>query len=162
LKKFRFSLLYALLLAVTMPFHLKLERFFIRQNCFRLLNYVLLGILIALLTIAFLKSIAGEKRFELAGVLLVAGVVFYFLFQRRIFLNFSRFSLLLHIGEFFLLGWILFRENKKNFSLVPLLFLFAAAIGFEAIQMVMPDRIFDLNDIWINCLSGLAGFLAGL
>ena len=162
MKKFRFSLLYALLLAVTMPFHLKLERFFIRQNCFRLLNYVLLGILIALLTIAFLKSIAGEKIFELAGVLLVAGVVFYFLFQRRIFLNFSRFSLLLHIGEFFLLGWILFRENKKNFSLVPLLFLFAAAIGFEAIQMVMPDRIFDLNDIWINCLSGLAGFLAGL
>ena len=49
-----------------------------------------------------------------------------------------------------MLGWILFRENKKNFSLVPLLFLFAAAIGFEAIQMVMPDRIFDLNDIWIR------------
>ena len=151
-----------LLLAVTTPFHLQLERFFIQQHLFRLFNYVLLGILAAFFVVAFFKSVAGKKIFELAGVLLSAGLVFYFLFQRRVFLNVSRFSLLLHIAEFFLLGWILFRENKKNFSLVPLLFLFAAAIGFEAIQMIMPDRIFDLNDIWINCLSGLAGFLAGL
>lgn len=151
-----------LLLAVTTPFHVQLERFFIRQHWFRLFNYVLLGILIAFFVVAFFKAMAGKKISELAGVLLAAGMVFYFLFQRRIFLNFSRFSLLLHIAEFFLLGWILFRENKKNFSLIPLLFLFAAAIGFEAIQMVMPDRIFDLNDIWINGLFGLAGFLAGL
>ena len=162
MKKFRFSIFYTLLLAASTPFHLQLERFFIQQHWLRLLNYILLGILIAFFAVAFLKSVAEKKIFELAGVLLSAGVVFYFLFQRRIFLNVSRFSLLLHIAEFFLLGWILFRENKRNFSLVPLLGLFAAAIGFEAIQMVMPDRIFDLNDIWINCLSGLAGFLAGL
>jgi glycopeptide antibiotics resistance protein len=121
-----------------------------------------LGILIAFFVVAFVRAFAGKKIYELSGVLFAAAVIFYFMFQRRIFLNLSRFSLLLHIAEFFLLGWILFKENKRSFSPIPILILFASTIGFEAIQLVIPGRIFELNDIWINCLSGLAGFLAGL
>lgn len=162
MKKFRFSLFYSFLLMLTTPFHLQLERLFVRLSCFRFLNYAFLGILIAFFAVAFVRALAGKKIYELSGVLFAAAVIFYFMFQRRIFLNLSRFSLLLHIAEFFLLGWILFKENKRSFSPVSILILFASAIGFEAIQLVIPGRIFELNDIWINCLSGLAGFLAGL
>jgi glycopeptide antibiotics resistance protein len=162
LKKFRFSLFYALLLMLTTPFHLQLERLFVRLSWFRLLNYALLGVLLAFFAVAFVRAFAGKKIHEIGGVLFAAAVIFYFMFQRRIFLSLTRFSLLLHIAEFFLLGWILFKENKRSFSPAAVLILFASAIGFEAVQLIMPDRIFELNDIWINCLSGLAGFLAGL
>lgn len=162
MKKYKFSLVYAALLMLTTPFHVQLERLIIRLSWFRLLNYALLGVLLAFFAVAFVRALSGKKIHEMGGVLFSAAVIFYFMFQRRIFLSLTRFSLLLHIAEFFLLGWILFRENKKGFSPVPILILLISAIGSEAVQLVIPGRIFEWNDIWINCISGMAGFLAGL
>lgn len=162
MKKFRFSLLLIALLLATSPFHLAIERFIVGQRSFRFVNYILLGLLAAFFVIALFKAAANKKVIEMAAVLLAAAVIFYFIFQRRVFLHSVYFSLFLHIAEFFILGFILFKENRNAPSVVPFLLLLIAATGLEFIQRWLPGRTFDWQDVWLNGIAGLAGFVAAL
>lgn len=161
MKKFRFSLIYLFLLLVTSPFHLQVKNMLVEIRGFNFINYVLLGILVAFFALAFFKAAVGGKALEIAAVLLAAAIVFYFLFQRRIFLNNTFFSNFLHIAEFFILGVLLFKENKKASSPAPFLILFVSAFAFELIQVFFHNRVVDANDIWTNVIAGLVGMVVG-
>ena len=161
MKKFRFSLIYLFLLLVTSPFHLQVKSMLVEIRGFNFINYVLLGILVAFFALAFFKAAVGGKALEIAAVLLAAAIVFYFLFQRRIFLNSTFFSNFLHIAEFFILGVLLFKENKKASSPLPFFILFVSAFAFELIQVFFHNRVVDANDIWTNVIAGLVGMVVG-
>jgi glycopeptide antibiotics resistance protein len=161
LKKFKFSLLYILVLLVTSPFHIQIKNLLVGIRGFHFTNYVLLGILVAFFALAFIKALASGKALDNASILLAAVIVFYLLFQRKIFLNKTFFSNFLHIAEFFILGVLLFKENKRASSAMPFLILFASAFSFELIQVFFHSRVIDANDIWINAIAGLVGLVVG-
>ena len=161
MKKFRFSLLYILVLLATSPFHLQVKHMLVEIRGFNFINYVLLGLLSAFFALAFFRAAASGKALDNAAVMLAAAIVFYFLFQRRIFLNQTFFSNYLHIAEFFILGVLLFKENKKASSPVPFFILVVSAFAFELIQVFFHDRVVDANDIWTNAIAGLVGMVVG-
>jgi glycopeptide antibiotics resistance protein len=161
LKKFKFSLLYILILLVTSPFHVQIKSLLGGIMMFNFSNYVLLGILLAFFALAFFKAITSGKALDNAAILLAAAIIFYFLFQRKIFLNKIFFSNFLHIAEFFILGVLLFKENKKASSALPFLILFFSAFAFELVQVFFHNRIVDANDIWTNLIAGLVGLVVG-
>jgi glycopeptide antibiotics resistance protein len=76
-------------------------------------------------------------------------------------LNRVFFSNFLHIAEFFILGVLLSKENKKASSPAPFIILFSSAFAFELIQVFLHNRVVDGNDIWTNAISGLVGLVAG-
>ncbi|MCX6554455.1 MAG: VanZ family protein [Candidatus Aminicenantes bacterium] len=161
MKKFTFSLLYILALLVTLPFHVQLKNLLVNIRGFNFINYVLLGFLAAFFALGFFKACKTGKTLEITAVLLAAAIIFYFLFQRRIFLNKVFFANFLHIAEFFILGMLLSRENKKNSSSMPLIILFTSAFAFELLQVFFHNRVVDGNDIWTNAISGLVGQVVG-
>jgi glycopeptide antibiotics resistance protein len=161
LRKYRFSLLYILVLLVTFPFHLQVRNLLVEFKGFNFSNYLLLGILVAFFVLAFIKAVIGGKALENAAILLAATIVFYFLFQRRIFLNKAFFSNFLHIAEFFILGVLLFKENRRSSSPLPFFILFVSAFAFELIQFFFRNRVVDANDIWTNVIAGLVGLVVG-
>lgn len=161
MKRFRFSLLYALALLATSPFHLQVRNLLVRTQGFHFVNYVLLGILAAFFVLALFRAAASGKALDMAAILLAAAIVSYFLFQRRIFLNKTFFSNFLHIAEFFILGVVLFKENKRASSIAPFLILFTSAFAFELVQVFFHDRVVDANDIWTNAIAGLVGMVVG-
>jgi glycopeptide antibiotics resistance protein len=161
LRKYRFSLLYILFLLVTSPFHLQVRNLLVGFKGFNFSNYLLLGILVAFFVLAFLKALTGGKALENAAILLAATIVFYFLFQRRIFLNRAFFSNFLHIAEFFILGVLLFKENRRSSSPLPFFILIFSAFAFELIQFFFQNRVVDANDIWTNVIAGLVGLVVG-
>ena len=161
MRKYKFSLFYILVLLVTSPFHLQVRNLLVGFRGFNFSNYLLLGILVAFFALAFFKALAGGKALENAALLLAAAIIFYFLFQRRIFLNKAFFSNFLHIAEFFILGVLLFKENKRASSPMPFLILLASAFAFELIQVFFHNRVVDANDIWTNAIAGLVGLVVG-
>ncbi|MCU0822812.1 MAG: VanZ family protein, partial [Spirochaetes bacterium] len=65
----------------------------------------------------------------------------------------------IHFIEYGLLAFLLFRALKLNVPdklNYPLSFLIIIMIGWgdEAIQLVVPDRYYDLRDVFLNGLSG--------
>jgi glycopeptide antibiotics resistance protein len=161
LNKFRFSLLYILILLVTSPFHLQIKNLLVGIWGVNFSNYVLLGILAAFFALAFFKAVTSGKSLDIAAILLAAAIVCYFLFERRIFLNKTFFSNFLHIAEFFILGVLLFKENKKTSPTLPFSILFISAFAFELIQVFFQNRVVDANDIWTNSIAGLVGMVVG-
>lgn len=161
MKKFKFSLLYILVLLLTSPFHVQIKNLLVGSKGFNFINYVLLGILVAFFALGLFKAFKAGKTLEITAIFLAIAIVFYFLFQRRIFLNKVFFSNLLHIAEFFILGVLLIKENKKASSPIPFIILLSSALALELIQFFFHNRVVDSNDIWTNSISGLAGMIAG-
>ena len=161
MKKFKFSLLYILILLATSPFHMQIKNLLVGISVFNFSSYVLLGILTAFFALAFLRAFTSGKELDIAAILLAAAIVSYFLFARKIFLNKVFFSNFLHIAEFFILGVLLFKENKKAPSAWPFIILFVSAFAFELTQVFLQSRVVDANDIWTNSLAGLVGLVVG-
>ncbi|MBN2345051.1 MAG: VanZ family protein [Candidatus Aminicenantes bacterium] len=161
MRKYSFSLLYVGLLLASSPFHVQVRNALVGFRGFRFSNYVLLGILAAFFLLAAVRAVRSGKPLEIASLLLALAIVVYFLFQRRIFLNKAFFSHFLHIAEFFILGVLLFKENRRASSPLPFAILLVSAFAVELIQVFIHGRVLDTNDIWINAIAGLVGMVAG-
>lgn len=161
MKKFKLSLIFALFLLATSPFHVQIRNALLRLQGFHFVNYLLLGILTAFFLLAFFNAARNGKTLEHAAILLAAVIVFYFLFQQRIFLNKTFFSNFLHIAEFFILGVLLFKENKRASSPLPFFILLVCAFSFELIQIFFHGRVVNANNIWTHVIAGLSGMVVG-
>ncbi|HSQ35675.1 MAG TPA: VanZ family protein [Candidatus Binatia bacterium] len=161
MKRYQLSALYILALLLTSPFHVQVINFLVKGQGFYFTSYVLLGIMAAFFALGFFRAFRSGQPQAITAILLAAAIVAYFLFQRRIFLNKAFFSNFLHIAEFFMLGTLLSRENKKTSSPLPLIILFASAFAFELSQVFFHNRVVDGNDIWINMIAGLVGLTTG-
>lgn len=161
MRKFKLSLAYAALLLATSPLHLQVRNLLLRAQGFHFVNYVVLAVLAAFFVLALFRAASGGKSLDMTAILLAATVVAYLLFQRRIFLNRSFFSNFLHIAEFFLLGVLLSKENKRASSIAPFAILVVSAFAFELVQVFFQGRVVDANDIWTNAIAGLVGMVVG-
>ena len=161
MKRFKLSALYILALLLTSPFHVQVKNFLVNSQGFNFVSYILLGTLAAFFALGFIRAFATGQPLEITAICLAAAITGYFLFQRRIFLSKVFFSNFLHIAEFFILGVLLSKENKKASSLVPLVILISSAFAFELSQIFIHNRVVDGNDIWTNTISGLVGLATG-
>jgi hypothetical protein len=159
MKKYKFSLAFLLLLIVTSPWHLKLERLILNNNLFRFVSYFMLAVIALLFGYAVLKSFWDKDGRGFAILILIGTLLSYFLVFRRIFLNRTFFADFMHIFEFFVLGFILRREGDKNAYLFKIFLLLAGAVAFELLQYFLPGRIFDLKDVFFNTIFAFSGFL---
>jgi len=145
----------ALLLA-TVPFHLQFERALLQLTGKKFVTLFIYAVFLAFFAFTLFRAFLSARLIDISSIFMAAGTLFYLLYHKRFLYQH------LHLLQFFLLGFLLMKENRKNKSAWPFFLLAGAAFLFEYIQKYLPGRIFDSHDIWLNLLAGLAGFLAAL
>jgi len=70
----------------------------------------------------------------------------------------------LHLIEYGLLGWMLFRALRLDLSggrayVVALVLTVLVGVGDESIQWILPQRFFEVKDVVLNAVSGVLGLL---
>lgn len=104
-----------------------------------------------------------RSGFDVIRLLLLLGfaLVYYCLLRYQCQLPAER----LHLVEYGLLAYLLYRAFRMNFpkaGAYALGFLFASGFGFldEAIQYILPNRVFEMRDVVTNVLAAGVGLLA--
>lgn len=154
MNKFKFSFFYIAALAILNLFHSKLERFVYYHSLEGLVFYVLSGLFLSFFLIVLQKVIKARKNTEIAMMILILGVVFFFMTSR------PRIGFKISIFEFFLLGCLLAIEDKRIKLLIPLILLFIAAILVEVTANIWVNKGIFYNDIWRSILFGLGGYVS--
>lgn len=156
MKKFKTSIIYIIVLAVVSVLHFQLETLVLKLSAGTFFLYSIYGLFLAFFLVLLIKTYMAGKNLELAIALLIPGLIFFFLFSN------SRFLFKLGIFEFFILGLLLARDNKKAKSPLPLPFvlLIGAACSIELVTNIAAGTYFFYLDVWINSLTGLGGYIA--
>ena len=155
MKKYKISFIYIIALAVVALFHRPLERLVLRLSAGEFVLYLIYGLFLAFSLVIIIKAYLSGKNLDLAAALLIAGVIFFFLFLKSMFL------FKLSILEFFILGLLVSRDNKKAKSLIPFFILIGAACFIEFVDNIIPGTRFYYYDVWIFSLTGLSGYISG-
>ncbi len=154
LKKYKISLVYIIVLALVNLFHFQFESLSIKLTGKNFMVYLIYGLFLAFFLVRFIQVILAKKNLEAAVLLLIIGLIFFFLFSRN--------PLLAKLGvlEFFILGVLVSLENKKAKSFFPIILIIAAAFLVEAVDNFTSGGVFYYLDAWINVLTGLSGYIA--
>ncbi|MCP4215267.1 MAG: hypothetical protein GY765_11450 [bacterium] len=153
--KFRSSLIYIAFLAILSLFHHQLHALIAGASAGKFSLYIIYGAFFSFFLLIFIKSLKSNSNQDIAVILLVTGMIFFLLFLRPMFL------FKLTVLEFFILGVLLALENKRARSVVPFLLLLGAACLVEVITNIRVGAHFYYADVWINALTGLAGYTGG-
>jgi hypothetical protein len=154
-KKFKISFIYIIALAAAVIFQRPIERLMFRLSAGDFFLYLIYGLSLAFLLVIIIKAYLSGKNQDLAAALLIGGVIFFFLFLKSMVL----FKLI--ILEFFVLGILVSRDNKKAKSIIPFLILVGAACFIEFVDNIIPGTRFYYYDVWIYSLTGLCGYISG-
>ncbi len=145
MKKFRASLIYIILLAVVSGFHLHLETLILDISAWKFVLYLIYGLFFSFFLVIFIKLYRARKNFEPAVILLIGGLIFYFLLSTPLLL------FKLAILEFFILGLLVALDNKKSKSLLPYFLLFGTAWGLD-------KTVLDQVDYTLDPIEGRSGY----
>ena len=156
MKKFIISFIYIIFLAVANFFHSRLEALISSSPARKFVIYSIYGLFIAFTVVIVLKFLFAKKNLELAIGLLAMGMIFFFIFSTPLF------SFKLALLEFFVLGLVIAIENRKSPSLFSLVLLIGTACLIEVITNFTGGTRFYYLDVWINSLTALSGYIAGL
>jgi len=158
LKKFKTSIIYIIVLAAVSALHLQLETLVLKLSAGTFFLYSIYGLFLAFFLVLIIKTYMAGKNLELAIALLIPGLIFFFLFSN------SRFLFKLGIFEFFVLGLLLARDNKKDNKKtknpLPFVLLTGAACLTELVTNIAAGTYFYYLDVWIDSLTGLGGYIA--
>jgi hypothetical protein len=100
------------------------------------------------------KVIKARKNKETAVVILIVGLVFFFLTTT------PRIGFKIISFEFFLLGVLLAIEDKRVKLGIPLLLLLVSAVLAELTSNIVVDQGIFYHDIWRSILFGLCGYIS--
>ena len=92
-------------------------------------------------------------------LILVAGIAGLCIFSTTLPLWAERIHLVQYAGLGVLVGQAVPIDNWRRFPTVALIAC-AVGLGDEAIQYVLPERVFDWRDVGFNALAGTVGALA--
>lgn len=154
MKKFKTSIIYIIILAVVSALHFQLETLVLKLSAGTFFLYLIYGLFLAFFFVLIVKTYMAGKNLELAIALLIPGLIFFFLFSNSTFLY------KLAIFEFFILGLLLSRDNKKAKSPLPFVLLIGAACLVELVTNVAAGTSFYYLDVWVNSLTALGGYIA--
>lgn len=136
-------------------FHFHLETLILDLSAWKFVLYLIYGLFFSFFLVIFIRLFRARKNLELAMVLLIIGLIFFFLISNPLLL------FKLAILEFFILGLLVALDNKKSKSLLPYLLLFGTACLVEIVTNLASGTHFYYLDVWIHSLTGLSGFIAG-
>jgi hypothetical protein len=156
LKKFIVSFIYIIILAAANFFHARVEAWLSNAPARKFIIYSIYGLLAAFTIVILFKFLLAKKNLETAMGLLAMGLIFFFIFSNPLF------SFKLTLFEFFLLGLIVALENRKSPSLFSFILIIGTACLIEWITNFTGGTRFYYLDVWINSLTGLSGYIAGL
>lgn len=104
-----------------------------------------------------------RSKFDAVGLVSLIGfaLVYYYLLRYHCQFPAER----LHLLEYGLLAYLLYRAFRMNFpkaGAYALGFLIASGFGFldEAIQYILPNRVFEMRDVMTNVFAAGVGLLA--
>ena len=64
----------------------------------------------------------------------------------------------IHLIEYGIMGWLAYKVlGKKGF-----IYIFVVGILDEVIQGILPSRVFDMHDIYMNLFGGTLGVIIGI
>lgn len=154
MKKFKTSIIYIIVLAAVSALHFPLETLVLKLSAGTFFLYSIYGLFLAFFLVLIIKTYMAGKNQDLAIALLIPGLIFFFLFSN------SRFLFKLGIFEFFILGLLLARDNRKAKNPLPFVLLIGAACLTELATNIAAGTYFYYLDVWINSLTGLGGYIA--
>ena len=70
----------------------------------------------------------------------------------------------IHFIEYGILGWLVWRasgKGKRGFAL-SMGYILAISVLDEVIQGILPNRVYDIRDIWMNVTGGCIGLVLGI
>lgn len=117
------------------------------------LSLIVVGVLI------IFKIFLLKKRYALLGAFMIcAACAIFFVILRNLEFPAEK----IHVIEYGLLAAIIYRSINKKQSLKAVyfkIFVIGFTVGFfdEIIQLFLPNRVFDVNDIFLNGSSVLLG-----
>ncbi len=155
IKPFKGTLFFSLVLMGVSLFHFQLESFILKLTALNFVIYLIYGLFLAFFLVIFFKISRAGKNLEMGVLLLVTGLIFFFLFSN------PRLLFKLEIFEFFLLGVLAALDNKKRKSLVPFIIILAVACLVELVTTLWSGTRFYYLDVWIHSLAGLSGYITG-
>ena len=156
MKKYKYSLIYIGFLVLLSLFHFKLQGFVLDSGAGVFFNYIVYGLFAAFFLAIFIKSLYGRKNQEIAIVLLVMGLVFFFLLSN------PKLVYKLAILEFFVLGLVVSFDSLNAASPLPFLILGAGACLVEFAANLPGGGSFFYLNVWGYSLTGLSGYISGL
>ncbi|RJP71368.1 MAG: hypothetical protein C4532_07540 [Candidatus Abyssobacteria bacterium SURF_17] len=126
---------------------------------FNTLGYIVLaGIAVGIV----LHMISHRQRYGILSFILLAGfgATYFFLLKYQCKFPAER----LHLMEYGLLAYLTYRAFRLRFKKMAaclLSFAFASAFGFidEAIQYILPNRVFEFRDAFTNTIASALGIL---
>ncbi|MFQ5454654.1 MAG: VanZ family protein [Nitrospirota bacterium] len=70
----------------------------------------------------------------------------------------------IHLLEYGISGYLIYNAVSFNlegalFYITTLLIIFLIGFIDEGIQWILPNRVFDLRDVWMNCIGGVLGVI---
>ena len=154
MKAYKYSIIYAIFLAIVNFFHFSIERWIIGSSSRNFAFYLLVALFLVFYLVIFLKHRSKISNLEIAVLLLTMGFVFFLLCSRTVYM------FQLSVLEMFILGILLAIEGKKAKDLLPFLILAVAAIVVEISSNLAIGSSFYLLDAWRNALVALCGYLA--
>ena len=126
-------------------------------------------VLVALPWVRAIWNFIGDKTGAVIIILLYAGsVIGYYLYTRKILFIICLSILIalifiwvplpverIHFIEYGIMGWLAYRAGGKK------AFIYVIAVGIidEIIQGILPNRIYDMRDIWMNIIGGGLGMI---
>ena len=155
MRKYKYSIIYALFLIVINFFHFRVEKWIAGLTGKNFPLYLIYALFLAFFLVVLFKKVSAKKNMEIAVVLLTMGLVFFFLFSWPVF------SFQMNVLEMFILGIFLSKESIKSKSLAPFFILAAAAISIEIASNLSIGSHFYYLDAWRNVLIALSGYLSG-
>ena len=152
-RRFIYVIVYTAAIYLTLPLARDISNFFREYN---LLKYLVFFIVIAFVAVCCFR-IFRYIGFKVINVIIILS---FFLVYLSIINSYDVIVEKIHFVEYGLLAYLVFDALKKmlprNF-LYPVTLIAVTLIGWgdEIIQHFLPDRVYDLRDVWLNALSGL-------
>lgn len=117
-------------------------------------KYLIIGFFTPYIIIITVKVFIQRKDKEFFSIISLFGIIIYFFFIK---VN-SHSVFKLFLFEFFILGIILYFENKQNKILTPTLIIFSIAIISEIVLQRNLIIAFYHYDIFLKILIGFTGY----
>lgn len=151
-RKIVYVILFTAIIFLTLPFARSISNYLEIHNLLKYSVYSIIFIFITICCISTFKYIG-------LNLLNVAILLIFFIIYMTIIQRYKIMVEKIHFIEYGILAFLIFsalKEYSKNTTIYLTSFIILSCIGWidEIIQHFLPDRLYDIRDVFLNSLSG--------